>query len=250
MIRACPSCKSLNARRSTVRASEITMRHIFLSPYRCRDCRERFWVISRNTYYLAGIIGVAIAIGAVGWHLGALLEAPHADQALPGADESRLVDLRKLAEGNDAAAEHELARMYGNGLGTPKSPAEEHNWLQRSARHGNVLAQYELGIALRDGRGTIQDYEEALKWLQKAAEGGNADAQFALGQMHRTGMGTPIDHVKAYVWLNVAAAQGVPGAASARDTVLARLSAAELAEGQAEARRYSTMYIRPPASAN
>ena len=102
-------------------------------------------------------------------------------------------------------------------IGVPVSPKEEHNWLERAARHGNVEAQYELGIALREGRGTVQDFDEARKWLQRAAEGGNAKAQYALGLMYRTGMGAPVDSMKAYVWLNVAAAQGVSGAASARD---------------------------------
>jgi TPR repeat protein len=243
MTRTCPSCKSHNARRSAVRASEITMRHIFLSPYRCRDCRTRFWVISRHTYYLAGIIGVAIAVGAVGWHVGAMFEAPQGTRTESDADAPRFADLLRQAEGDDAAAEYELARMYGMGLGTPRSAREEHKWLRRSAEHGNAEAQYELGRALRDGHATIQDYEEARTWLQKAAEGGNGNAQYALGQMLQAGVGAPVDNLKAYVWFNVAAAQDVPGAASARDTVAARLSPAELLGAQAEARRFSAMYI-------
>jgi TPR repeat protein len=249
MARTCPSCKSLNARRSSVRASEITLRHIFLSPYRCRECRTRFWVLSRNAYYLAGVLAVAVTIGALGWHAAALMGPPRSEEVNAGADTERVAALTRRAEGNDALAEHELARLYGSGLGVQKSATEEHNWLQRSARHGNVEAQFELGIALRDGRDTIQDYEEARNWLQRAAEGGHARAQFALGLMYRTGMGVPVDNVKAYTWLNVAAAQGVSGARSARDTVLARLSAAELMEAQAEARRMSELYIPRPAPA-
>jgi hypothetical protein len=251
MTRTCPSCKSHNARRSSVRASEITFRHIFFSPYRCRECRARFWVVSRNTYYLAGIIAIAMGIGAIGWNLGGWLEPPRADK---GPTETvvapRLADLMKQAEGNDATAEYELAQRHGTGIGVPTSPKEEHKWLQRSAQHGNVEAQYELGIALREGRGTVQDFEEARKWLQRAAEGGNGKAQYALGLMYRAGMGTPVDSVKAYIWLNVAAAQGVSGAGSARDTVLGRLSAADLLEAQAEARRMSEIYIPKAAPAN
>jgi len=56
--------------------------------------------------------------------------------------------------------------------------------------------------------------------------------------------------VKAYIWLNVAAAQGVSGAGLARDTVLGRLSAAELLEAQAEARRMSEIYIPKATPAN
>ena len=191
-----------------------------------------------------------MAVGAIGWHLGTWVEAPHADK---GPTETvvapRLADLLKQAEGNDATAEYELAQIYAIGIGVPRSPTEEHNWLQRSARHGNVHAQYELGITLREGRGTVQDFEEARKWLQRAAEGGSGKAQYALGQMYRTGMGTPADNVKAYVWLNVAAAQGVSGAGSARDSVLGHLSASDLLEAQAEARRMGEIYIPKAASA-
>jgi hypothetical protein len=232
-----------------VRASEITLRHIFLSPYRCRDCRARFWVISRNTYYFAGIIGVAIAVGAIGWNVGAWLVVPGGDPSQTKAAAQRLADLVKLAENNDAVAEYELARMHGDGLGVPMRAQEAYKWLERSARHGNVQAQYELGIALRDGRDTIQDHEAARKWIRLAAEGGHGQAQLVLGVMYRSGTGVPADNLKAYVWLNVAAAQGVPGAASARDTVLARLAPAELQEAQAEARRRSATYAPKPAPA-
>jgi TPR repeat protein len=201
-------------------------------------------------YFLAGIIGIAMGTGAIAWQLGAWLESadevvdPPKTVAVP-----RLPELLKLAENNDAAAEHELARMYGTGAGVPLSPRDEHNWLERAARHGDVEAQYELGLALREGRGTVQDFEEARKWLQRAAESGNANAQYALGLMYRTGTGIPVDNMRAYVWLNVAAAQGVSGAAAARDSVLGRLTPAELLEAQAEARRISGNHIPKSVSA-
>jgi uncharacterized protein len=250
MTRTCPSCKSHNARRSSVRAAEITFRHIFFSPYRCRDCRARFWVVSRNMYYFAGFIGIAMGMGAIAWHLGSWLESADEQADRPATVAvPRLPELLKRAEANDATAELELARMYGTGEGVPVSPREEHNWLVRAARHGDVEAQYELGQALREGRGTIQDFNEARKWLQRAAESGNANAQYALGLMYRAGTGIPMDSTKAYVWLNVAAAQGVSGAASARDSVLSRLTSAELLEAQGEARRMSETHIPKTVSA-
>jgi hypothetical protein len=244
MIRKCPSCKSYNARRSTVRTSEVTLRHLFLSPYRCRDCRARFWVLSRNFYLIAGTLGVVALVGTVAWHARTLIvEMPRSEPAPVVTTAPRLADLLKLADANDAIAEYELARIYANGYGVPKSLQDEQKWLERAARHGNVQAQFEYAEALRDGHGTVQDYEEARKWMQLAAEGSNGPAQLALGIMYRTGLGIPIDNVKAYVWLNVAAAQGVPGAAGARDTVLPRLTATELQEAQAEAKRLSALYL-------
>jgi len=243
MTRTCPACKSKNARRSAVRASEITWRHIFLSPYRCRECRTRFWVLSRNLYYFASVVAVAIVVGAVGWHALDWLSPPRSPSAPVASDKQRVADLVKRAESSDAVAELELSHVHGSQDDSPRSAKEEYKWLARSAGHGNLQAQYELGLALRDGRGTIQDYEAARTWIQRAAEGGVGDAQLELGIMYRIGRGVAVDNLKAYAWLNVAAAQGVPGAASARDTVLARLNAAELLEAQTEARRMSEIHI-------
>jgi len=241
--RTCPSCKSFNARRSTVRTSEVTLRHLFVSPYRCRDCRTRFWVLSRNTYLLAGGLGALVLFGALAWTMRSVIDLPRPDADKVVLKDARLPELLKLAAQNDSIAEYEIARMYGNGYGVQKSLQEEQKWLERSARHGNVQAQYEYGVALRDGHGTVQDYEGARKWMQLASEAGNGQAQLALGLMYRTGLGIPVDNVKAYVWLNVAAAQGVPGATGARDVVLPRLSPAELQEAQAEARRLGAIYV-------
>ena len=241
--RTCPSCKSFNARRSSVRTSEVTLRHLFLSPYRCRDCRTRFWVLSRQSFYAAGLLGCVFFLGALVWAMRGVI-----DQPLAGADttfqkDPRLSDLLKLAAGDDSMAEYELARMYGNGYGVQKSLQEQQKWLERAARHGNVQAQYEFGVALRDGQGTVQDYERARKWMQLAADSGNGPAQLALGLMYRSGLGIAIDNVKAYVWLNLAAAQEVPGAIAARDMVLPRLSPTELHEAQAEARKMAELYV-------
>jgi hypothetical protein len=248
--RTCPSCKSFNARRSKVRTSEVTLRHLFLSPYRCRDCRTRFWVLSRHAFYGGALFGGFVLLGALAWTMRGLIDQPLVEPDKPVQRDPRLPELLKLAAGNDPIAEHELARMYGNGYGVERSLKEERKWLERAARHGNVQAQYEYGVALRDGHGTVQDYEGARKWIQLAAESGNGQAQLALGLMYRTGLGIAIDNIRAYVWLNVAAAQGVPGAISARDMVLPRLSATELLEAQAEARKMAELYVPqtpPPA---
>jgi TPR repeat protein len=219
------------------------MWNVFLSPYRCRDCRTRFWVLSHNSYYAAGAFAGFIVIVVLAWHAVNLLDMPNGGGDRSFQSTARLPDLLKLAEKNDPGAEYELAQTYGNGHGVPQSVQEENRWLERAARHGNVQAQYEYGVALRDGHGTVQDYQAALKWIQLAADGNNAMAQFALGQMYRSGLGVPVNNVKAYIWLNVAAARSVPGAVGARDAVLLKLSPDELAEAQAESRRISERQI-------
>ncbi len=242
MVRRCPSCKGHNARRSKIRGTEVTARRLFFSPYRCRDCQTRFWVISRNTYQFAALIGVAIAAGVIGWNAGSRNQPPPIDAVEVAAEEQVVADLYELAEKNDASAEYELAQRYATGVGVPKDAADAAKWLERSAQHGNAQAQLELGVALRDGRDMIQDFEASRKWFELAAEGGNGQAQLELGIMYRAGSGIPVDYLRAYAWLNVAAAQGVPGAASARDVVRTRLSPEELQQAQALARRMRESY--------
>lgn len=219
-----------------MRAAEVTAQHVLRSPYRCRECDERFWVVSRNTYYLASVIGIALTLGTLAWTVGSVGQ-DHASTPEAEAHAERLANLNNRAEAGDPTAEYELATRYMTGLGVVRKEPEAVRWLERSAGHGNAEAQYELGLALRDGHGVIQDFNGAMQWISRAAEGGYGRAQLALGIMYRQGVGTPVDNAKAYTWLNVAAAQGVSGAAVARDAVRTQLSPAEIESAQVEARR-------------
>lgn len=242
MFRKCPVCKSRSVRRSAIHKSDAPAQHRFHSPYRCNDCDERFWVLSKTAYYGVGIFGAAVAAGAIGWSLGIVRDGLRGEPSEPERATrvtARFATAAKLAESNDPAAEYELARMYAQGDAVPQNAAEGRKWLERSAQHGNVEAQYELGIALKEGRGVVQDYERAVKWLQMAAESAHGPAQFELGMVYRTGTGLPPNNGKAYTWLNLAAAQGIAGAAPARDAVLKLLSPADIIEAQAVARRLS-----------
>ena len=237
MQHKCPSCGRLKTRRSSVRAYELTARHIFYSPYRCRDCHHRFWVVSRNVYYLGGIVVAALVAGALSWNVRTLLDAPRNDADPAALANGQFAGILSRAQKNDPDAEYEVSAMYAHGYGVAKNDAEARKWLERAAQHGQVTAEYEFGLALRDGRGVLQDYARAVGWIRSAAESGYGPAQFALGVMYRAGTGVPADNVKAYTWLNLAAARGVYDAAVVRDAVLGRLSPSEVIEAQAEARR-------------
>lgn len=247
MDHKCPNCGRLKTRRSAVRAYELTPRHIFYSPYRCRDCSHRFWVVSRNIYYLAGIIGVALVAGALSWNLRTLIEGPSSVPEQTALPNGQFAEIMNRAQTSDPDAEHQISVMYAHGYGVAKNEAESRKWLERAAQHGNVAAEYEFGVALRDGRGAVQDYERAVGWIRSAAESGHGPAQFALGVMYRAGTGVPLDNVKAYTWLNLAAAHGVYDAAVVRDAVLGRLSPSEVIEAQAEARRLAEASPTPKA---
>jgi len=53
-------------RRSSVRDDHGAAPRLFRSPYRCRDCGEKFWVIGRRIYRRAGaVFGVLTTVGAL-----------------------------------------------------------------------------------------------------------------------------------------------------------------------------------------
>jgi TPR repeat protein len=238
MFAKCPACKSFNVRRSSIRAAELSSRPRLRSPYRCRDCDERFWVISRRGYYLMSFVGVVLVAGTVAWNAASPDErGSESVKVKPVASE--VEETLKLAQANNPVAELRLSQMYAHGNGVTQDRKEARRWLQRSAEHDNNEAQLVLGNALREGFGEVQDYERAAMWLQRAAENGNADAQYSLALMYRSGMGVAEDRAKAYIWFNLAAAQGVAGAAAERDAVLRQLTPIQIAAAQAEARHLS-----------
>ena len=225
-------------RRSWIRPTELSAHPRLRSPYRCRNCGERFWVISRRGYYFMGFFAVVLVAGTAAWNWAGPRDK-HGSESVKVKSASDFEETLKFAQANNPVAEFRLSQMYAHGNGVAEDRKEARRWLQRSAEHNNSEAQLELGNALREGLGEVQDYERAAMWLQRAAENGNADAQYSLALMYRWGTGVEPDHAKAYTWLNLAAAQGVAGAAGERDAVLRQLTPVQIAAAQADARRLS-----------
>ena len=66
MSRCCPSCHSYNVRRSRSAYRSGAPRHVLHSPYRCRDCREQFWVVSDKVYHVMGYtLGLSLTFAAI-----------------------------------------------------------------------------------------------------------------------------------------------------------------------------------------
>jgi transposase-like protein len=53
MRRRCPNCKSLDVRRC-VPAQRDGRAPLFRSRFRCRECKEPFWVLNHRAYRLLG----------------------------------------------------------------------------------------------------------------------------------------------------------------------------------------------------
>ena len=113
------------------------------------------------------------------------------------------------------------------------------------ADQGLADAQNNLAVMYANGRGVTQDYAAAMRWYRLAADQGDAAAQFNLGAMYATGEGVPQDYVQAHTWFNLAASRFSPtakenreNAVKNRDITASRMTPAQIAEAQKQAREW------------
>ena len=116
--------------------------------------------------------------------------------------------LEPLAKKGDATAQHNLAVLYQDGLGTQVDAKQALYWYEKAAAQGEPEAQFMAGLMYSDGTGTAQDYKKAAQWYEKAAKKGHSEAQNNLAARYATGTGVPRDMAKAKYWYGKAAAQG------------------------------------------
>jgi hypothetical protein len=147
-------------------------------------------------------------------------------QGVPQNYAEALKWFRKAAEQGYAMGQNNLAHMYHVGLGVPQNYAEALKWFRKAAEQGEASAQNGLGYMYEHGQGVPQNYAEALKWFRKAVERGYAGGQHNLGYVYEHGEGVQQSYVRAYMWYNLA------GSIEARNQLAARMTSAQIAEGQ------------------
>jgi hypothetical protein len=94
-------------RRSGRVESEAGAAHLFHSPYRCRDCDRRFWVVSRKTIFGATAGGAMFFILLLAWS-GVGLIARHGGSSVPSTAPQTSLDSR-----TDVIGAQSDARMIG-----------------------------------------------------------------------------------------------------------------------------------------
>ena len=105
-----------------------------------------------------------------------------------------------LAEQGNAIAQHNLARLYANGLGMSKDNDKALFWYEKATAQGYAPAEFGLGLMYSSGDGVPKDPAKAVYWWQKAADQGNAKAQHALGVTYASGNGVVKDLAQAVTW--------------------------------------------------
>ena len=267
----CPHCGSADIRPSRVRSKDAAFHTLIYSPYRCRECRERHWVLNHRVIYTSVASIVAITIIGIIFYSSAL--TTNTFNTIAFSDQTSAVIA--LAEEGDMNAQYELGLKYLRGEGLPPLKKDAIKWLSAAANQGHtdaqlVLsntylnygsrdsqefkkatqwlvqaanqgqpeAQYILGNMHAEGQGVIQDFQQAAKWLQLAANAGHVEAMYRLGMMHVVGDGVAKDRVQAYVWFNLAAAEGNHQAFIARTEVSELLNAEQINAAQTKSREW------------
>lgn len=158
--------------------------------------------------------------------------------------------LGKAADGGNASAAFELAKLYSTGKGVEADPAKAAALYQKAADGGNpevaghvcqgatanagpeiwtaafpfcqkasaqgsIEANYTLGVAYLEGRGIAADTAQGIQFLQRAAGKGNLPAMTRLAQVYSEGSLVPQDYARALNWHRQAARYGSPQAVRA-----------------------------------
>src|SRR5262249_44888357 len=110
-----------------------------------------------------------------------------------GEDEAAFEIYTDLENKGDTQARFELARMYKEGRGTEKNPAEavkRYLLVAEDANvHKSIWAKYFLGEAYAKGEGVKKDYKRAVGWYEQAAAANDFASQRALGMLYVNGFG-------------------------------------------------------------
>ncbi len=97
---------------------------------------------------------------------------------------------------------YEYDRVFRSPFVTPDK-AEEFKWYLMAAQRGDPHSQHQVARMYMEGVAVPQNYSEAARWARGAAEQGNGYAQAHLGRMYMKGQGVAKDFVQAHMWLNL-----------------------------------------------
>lgn len=180
------------------------------------------------------------------YYLGSTLRRIARDQGTVSDEGMRW--LVQAAEQNNIGGLTRLGGMYLSGDGVPKDVAKGAELIGRSAGIGALYTAVSVGSLYERGEDVGRDVREAMKWYSKGAQFGDVEAQLALARLMSSGDGVEHDMVEAYKWANIAAAGGGEKEVAQRDAIGARLSGAEIQEGQARASRFRPTSLMSPAA--
>jgi hypothetical protein len=154
--------------------------------------------------------------------------------------------LHRAAEQGDASATFNLAYLYWEGIRVSGNVQEAFRLFRALAEQGHVFAQFNVATLYQQGLDVEQDLQEAARWYRESATQGVVNAASRLGWMYAHGNGVPQDYVEAHKWLSIATARAFAdeqqGRAQVRDGVAKEMTATQIAEAEARAREWLTLF--------
>ncbi len=153
-------------------------------------------------------------------------------QGIAGSNDAAFLWYGKAANQGMAQAQFQLAGMYASRM-SPQDHTKAIEWFTRAANKGYVPAQLELGCYYKDGQGIAVDEHQAVYWFTRAAMAGQGRAQGYLGYMYVQGKGVPQDHVRGYAWWVLSAGQGDRDAKRDLFLLRKRMTAEQIEQGYA-----------------
>jgi TPR repeat protein len=158
-----------------------------------------------------------------------------------------LAEWQELADAGDVKASYGMGLLYGNGFGVDMNDELALKYYGYAAENGHADAQFNLAVMHQNGWGVPPSDESANKWYKLAAEQGIAGAQIALGRYFAMDFLDSYDPVEAYKWFKLAERLGDIDAASKREFVASRMTAEQVAEGDALVRAWLDSHKNLPA---
>jgi uncharacterized protein len=146
--------------------------------------------------------------------------------------ETALAIWQPLAEAGDADSQFGLGMMYANGFGVELNDALAFKWYGLAAEQGHARAHCNLAIMYQNGWGVAPDEEKAISYYKLAAEGGDVPSMTALGRYYAMDFSAEYDPVQAYKWFSLADLLEDRDAALKREVIAAKMTAAQIAEGE------------------
>jgi TPR repeat protein len=140
--------------------------------------------------------------------------------------------IAQRAARSDSAARQEAA----------KSAAQ---WYRLAADAGVAPAQFKLGNLYFAGAGVPRDFAAAQSWYTRGAEQGHPDSAYTLGVWLSGGVGGTTDPVAGLRWLAIAEKAGHPDAGLVRGRAAEKLTAAQVAQAEQQAARFTPRIERP-----
>ena len=111
--------------------------------------------------------------------------------------------------------------------------------LIKRAESGEVWAQNRLAERYLKGIEAPQHFAKAKDWYTRAANQGYGPAMLQLGELYSHNKGGFLNLPEAYFWYSLATANKMPAALTRRDSLLEKLTPAEVAKAQDRAAHWA-----------